>query len=191
MTENTERLSLITPAGYHNMRGLFAEHAQSHEATIARAEGLIEKLDDDTHTLTHAERQMCIEGLELVISQSRVSAELLRDGVAEIDAAAIRQQATVAATTSTTDDPEPTDTADADGVGQHCAACVLPIEDGEAWTTANAHDFYHYRCIGGTPEIEPDVEEDSDDYGHRGTEYDHDDQDMGDVLGLDDDPPEF
>ena len=103
MTDTNERHTLITPAGYHNMRGLFAEHACSHEAKTARAEGLIETLDDERE-LTHAECQMCIEGLELVISQTRVNAELLRDGVAEIDAAAIRQQATAADTASTTDE---------------------------------------------------------------------------------------
>ena len=187
MTENTERLPLITPAGYHNMRGLFAEQARSHEAKIARAEGLIETLDDDERALTHTERQMCIEALGLLIRDSRVSAELLREGVDALD----QQTATTEPSIPVDDDPEPTDTTNAHGVGQHCAACVLPIEDGTAWTTANAREFYHYRCIGGTPEIEPDAEEDGDDYGHRRTEYDHDDQDIGDVLGLDGNPPEF
>ena len=142
MTNANERHTLITPVGYQNMRGLFAEQAESHDAKIARAEGLIEKLDDDERSITHAERQLCIEALGLLIRDSRVSAEMLRDGVEAIDQqSATRQEATAADTTSTRDD-------------------------------------------------DPD-EDEGDDYGHAGTEYDHDNQDLGDVLGVYDDLPEF
>ena len=133
MTNANERHTLITPVGYQNMRGLFAEQACSHEAKIAHAEGLIEKLDEDERSITYAERQMCIEALGLLIRDSRVSAALLHEGVEAID-------------TATTN----------------------PAEQDEA-----------------------DPEDDGDDYGHAGTEYDHDDQDVGDVLGLYDDQPEL
>ena len=64
MTNEIAHQPLITPAGYHNMRGLFAEHAQSHDTKIAQAEAVIDMLDDETRPLTYAERQLCIEGLD-------------------------------------------------------------------------------------------------------------------------------